>query len=1343
MSCRRKKFYQFLILSLIVYIASGFSNPITFVHATDSQAPRPPQNLDFSEITNSSVTLIWEQSNDSNVKGYSVFQNNQNIGTVTGNTYTVVGLKESTAYSFFLKAINEVGNTSEGSNVINIDTGVSGTNVIQPSFTIASTTSLFSFEIEDLVQRDSGKLTTTYTTETASGGKWEYYNSNTIGDYVEYEVNVPQAGTYKLKTVYRTGDNRGIVKLTVDGKEQGSPLDLYSSAAQFQEADFGSITFAAPGIKVIRFTVTGKNTSSTDYKLGYDVIKLESGSTDTTAPTVPSNIIATNKTSNSITLGWNASTDNVGVSGYEVYRGTTLVGVATGTTYTVTGLAANTTYSFTVKAKDAAGNISPASSALSVTTVGQSYSFEIEDLVQRDSGKLTTTYTTETASGGKWEYYNSNTIGDYVEYEVNVPQAGTYKLKTVYRTGDNRGIVKLTVDGKEQGSPLDLYSSAAQFQEADFGSITFATPGIKVIRFTVTGKNTSSTDYKLGYDVIKLESGSTDTTAPTVPSNIIATNKTSNSITLGWNASTDNVGVSGYEVYRGTTLVGVATGTTYTVTGLAANTTYSFTVKAKDAAGNISPASSALSVTTVGQSYSFEIEDLVQRDSGKLTTTYTTETASGGKWEYYNSNTIGDYVEYEVNVPQAGTYKLKTVYRTGDNRGIVKLTVDGKEQGSPLDLYSSAAQFQEADFGSITFATPGIKVIRFTVTGKNTSSTDYKLGYDVIKLESGSTDTTAPTVPSNIIATNKTSNSITLGWNASTDNVGVSGYEVYRGTTLVGVATGTTYTVTGLAANTTYSFTVKAKDAAGNISPASSALSVATLSTPDTEAPSTPINLVLSSKTANSVTIKWSSSTDNVGVTGYDIYRGTNLIGSATNTSYLITGLTENTSYNFSVVARDAAGNRSISSNVLNVKTNETTPPSAPANLGLDGKTGTTVTLKWSSSTDNVGVTGYNIYNDSNYIGSSSGTYYKVTGLNGLTTYSFSVKAKDAFGNLSTSSNILKVTTDESTPPTSPQNLVVTDKTGTSVSLAWKPSTDNIGVISYYIYNGTTFIGNTSNLNYTVTGLSGLTAYNFSIRARDAAGNESVSSNVVNVSTHEAVPPTIPANISVKSKTGTSVTLAWNGSTDNVGVTGYSIYNGNSLVGTTANTTFTIEGLVSYTNYTFTVRANDAAGNLSNPSNSVNVTTNDILAPTANKISGPSEVPFTDGGYFELLAEGVSDLGTGVDSVKFATWTESSGQDDLIWHDGSILSNGDWSTKVYLNQHKNEQGKYIIHVYAYDKSGNSQMVGSFNVIVLTNYYEYFYDRSGRLDYIRLRSGEILDFYYDNNGNLLKKELRNP
>ncbi|GAA2072052.1 glycosyl hydrolase family 18 protein [Actinomadura alba] len=94
----------------------------------------------------------------------------------------------------------------------------------------------------------------------------------------------------------------------------------------------------------------------------------DGGGGDTQAPSTPGNLRSTGKSASSVSLAWNAATDNVGVTGYDVYQGATRTTSVTGTATTVSGLSASTAYTFTVRARDAAGNTSAASNAVSVTT---------------------------------------------------------------------------------------------------------------------------------------------------------------------------------------------------------------------------------------------------------------------------------------------------------------------------------------------------------------------------------------------------------------------------------------------------------------------------------------------------------------------------------------------------------------------------------------------------------------------------------------------------------------------------------------------------------------------------------------------------------------------------------------------------------------------------------------------------------------------------------------------------------------------------------------------------------------------------------------------------------------
>ncbi|MFE3638861.1 carbohydrate binding domain-containing protein [Streptomyces sp. NPDC059168] len=130
----------------------------------------------------------------------------------------------------------------------------------------------------------------------------------------------------------------------------------------------------------VSFTTGAAQTSATIYVHGWyaqgsyhaDDVQLDgpggSDGGDTQAPTAPSGLTSTGKSSSSVSLKWNAASDNVGVTAYDVYTGPNRVLSVSGTSATVGGLSPSTSYTFTVRARDAAGNVSPASGPVSVTT---------------------------------------------------------------------------------------------------------------------------------------------------------------------------------------------------------------------------------------------------------------------------------------------------------------------------------------------------------------------------------------------------------------------------------------------------------------------------------------------------------------------------------------------------------------------------------------------------------------------------------------------------------------------------------------------------------------------------------------------------------------------------------------------------------------------------------------------------------------------------------------------------------------------------------------------------------------------------------------------------------------
>ncbi|MGC0336561.1 PQQ-dependent sugar dehydrogenase [Streptomyces sp. SLBN-8D4] len=185
----------------------------------------------------------------------------------------------------------------------------------------------------------------------------------------------------------------------------------------------------------------------------------------------------------------------------------------------------------------------------------------------------------------------------------------------------------------------------------------------------------------------------------------------------------------------------------------------------------------------------------------------------------------------------------------------------------------------------------------------------------------------------------------------------------------------------------------------------------------DSQAPSRPGQPSCSDIGEDGLTLAWGASTDNVAVTAYDLYEHGNKIGEAPggSTSKALTGLTPGTTYNLTVIARDAAGNTSPASPVVDCTTqpsSDTTPPTKPGTLSAADVTANSAALSWGASTDDRAVTGYDVRSDTTvYTSVSTGTSTTLTGLACNSPYSLNVVARDAAGNVSQPSNTVTFTT--------------------------------------------------------------------------------------------------------------------------------------------------------------------------------------------------------------------------------------------------------------------------------------------------------------------------------------------
>jgi chitodextrinase len=218
-------------------------------------------------------------------------------------------------------------------------------------------------------------------------------------------------------------------------------------------------------------------------------------------------------------------------------------------------------------------------------------------------------------------------------------------------------------------------------------------------------------------------------------------------------------------------------------------------------------------------------------------------------------------------------------------------------QSKLVDANPSTSSFSDAALGvgqTVSDPLTGVSITTLSV-GPAGASVSVQFG----------ADTQVPSAPGSLSATPTSGTSVQLTWTAATDNVGVTGYRVYRGGALVGSTTALSYLDTGLQPQTPYTYEVRAYDAAGNVGPAAAA--GATTPGADTASPSVPTGLKATVQKGRKVLLTWNASNDNVGVVGYDVVRNGVQVAGPAGMSY--TDRPGRGTFTYQVRARDAAGN--------------------------------------------------------------------------------------------------------------------------------------------------------------------------------------------------------------------------------------------------------------------------------------------------------------------------------------------------------------------------------------------------------------------------------------------------
>ncbi len=752
---------------------------------------------------------------------------------------------------------------------------------------------------------------------------------------------------------------------------------------------------------------------------------------------------------------------------------------------------------------------------------------------------------------------------------------GTGKKLTItnntFASGANNRIEAgvVTITGNTFNSRLEAVAGATLNGAAITDAASAQTAAQAVLSAnTFTGSDAKIVIYDTQNDI--LYDSAAVASAPSWPtgSTLTPSNIAQNGLTLTWSAATDNAGVTGYKVYQDGMELTTVDGDilTYDVTGLTADTQYTFTVQAGNAAGNWSTDGPSTTLSTLPSSAATVLTaGNVSGVAGDVITVPVDLTSTG---EVTGMQFDLSYDQTQLIYQQASLGSLTSGFMVsanpvGDRLKVMIFSVSNTPiasgSGSVVQLQFKVAEGVQAGQTS-TLGLSG--VILSDAQGQPITATVNNGQFSVPQ----PADTAAPTWASgsSLTTSNVTQSGLTLTWSTATDNVGVTGYKVYQNGTVLDTVYGSTltYDVTGLSAGTQYTFTVQAGDAAGNWSSDGPAATVSTLSPPVGTAP------VLTAGNASGgagdviqIPVTLTSSGEVAGLQFDLSYDHNQLIYQQANTGSLANGFTVSANlvgdklriiiYSTSntpvpsgsgtvaqlqfqvaagvqagqtstlglsgVILSDAQG-QSIAVTVNNGQFSvpqpaDTMEPTWPdgSTLTAGNITQTGLTLTWTTATDNVGVTGFKVYQGGTEVAAVDGNTltYNVAGLIAGAQYTFTVQAGDAAGNWSTDGPSVIVATSNAVTITDSSVTITDDGANKDLAVTADTPADVKITVPASVTDATVSVS--ALLNAPVAGTVTTTA----LPALDIAANTSVSADPVQV--------TIPAGATVSAPEG------WNG----------------------------------------------------------------------------------------------------------------------------------------------------------------------------------------------------------------------
>ena len=457
----------------------------------------------------------------------------------------------------------------------------------------------------------------------------------------------------------------------------------------------------------------------------------------------------------------------------------------------------------------------------------------------------------------------------------------------------------------------------------------------------------------------------------------------------------------------------------------------------------------------------------------------------------------------------------------------------------------------------------------YTVIAHNTAGTS-----PVSNTATATASAVAPSAPQGLFAP-AGDNSVALAWLASDR---ATGYNIYRDGNLIATTSATTYTDTSARNGISYSYAITA--IRGTVE---SSQSGAVAVTPVGATPAAPAGISTTIGDGQ-VSLTWSAPS---GANHYEIFRDGISVGTSTAASYTSTGLTNGTSYSFTVVAyRDNSAGSAPSSAVT------ATPVAAatgkPTNLAaVVGDS--SVSLTWTAP---AGATSFQVFRNGTALATTTSPSYTDTTATNAVTYSYYVVSFKGNSAASTASATVNATP-VATTPSQPTGLIAAAGDG-QVSLTW---TASASATSYGVYRGGTLIGTSTTATYKDTNATNGTTYSYYVVAYTLNSAPSAQSSAATV-TPTAVAPAAPSAV-VASPGDSQVILSWAAP---AGADAYKVYRNGTLITSSsiATTTYTDSGLTNGTTYTYYVVAFKQNSAASAASGSVSAT------PTAASVGTPT-----------------------------------------------------------------------------------------------------------------------------------------